>query len=98
MLVPRVWSKWAQKRVHSEGLELKRYRLRGGSAPAKMSKAETAPPEKFENRLVEPAILHWSSPETWVTQCTGHMGDTFGPNGWSSGSSTRVSKSKYPKS
>src|SRR5207302_10080512 len=27
------------------------------------------------------AILHWSSPETWVTQCTGHMGDTFGPNG-----------------
>src|SRR5215469_3463238 len=29
-----------------------------------------------------------------VTQRTGHMGDTFGPNGFSSGSSTRVSKSK----
>jgi hypothetical protein len=41
---------------------------------------------------------HGSGPDTWVTQRTGHMGDTFGPNGLSSGSSTRVSKSKYPKS
>ena len=40
----------------------------------------------------------WSSPDTWVTQCTGYMGDTFGPNGFSSGSSTRVSRSKYPRS
>jgi hypothetical protein len=39
-----------------------------------------------------------SSPDTWVTQCTGYMGDTFGPNGFSSGSSTRVSRSKYPRS
>jgi hypothetical protein len=27
-----------------------------------------------------------SDPETWVTERTGHMGDTFGPNGFSSGS------------
>jgi hypothetical protein len=26
------------------------------------------------------------------------MGDSFGPNGFSSGSRTRVSRSKYPKS
>ena len=38
-------------------------------------------------------ICFWSGPEAWVTQCTGHMGDTFGPSGFSSGSSTRVSKS-----
>jgi hypothetical protein len=35
--------------------------------------------------------LTWSSPETWVTECTGYMGNTFGPKGFSSGSSTRVS-------
>jgi len=28
----------------------------------------------------------------------GDMGNTFGPNGFSSGSSTRVSRSKYPRS
>src|SRR5882724_11607063 len=39
-----------------------------------------------------------SSPETWVTECTGYMGNTFGPKGFSSGSNTRVSRSKYPKS
>jgi len=39
-----------------------------------------------------------SRPDTWVTLCTGYMGNTFGPNGFSSGSSTRVSRSKYPKS
>jgi hypothetical protein len=54
--------------------------------------------EKFENRPLGPTISNRSGPGTWVTQCTGHMGDTFGPNGLSSGSSTRVSKSKYPKS
>src|ERR1700675_4731910 len=37
-----------------------------------------------------------SSPETWVTECTGYIGNTFGPKGFSSGSSTRVSRSKYP--
>jgi hypothetical protein len=35
-----------------------------------------------------------SDPETWVTELTGHMGDTFEPNGFSSGSSTRVSRSQ----
>src|SRR5215467_7959848 len=39
-----------------------------------------------------------SSPETWVTECTGYIGNSFGPKGFSSGSSTRVSRSKYPKS
>src|SRR5712664_3062890 len=39
-----------------------------------------------------------SNPETWVTECTGYIGNNFGPNGFSSGSSTRVSRSKYPKS
>src|ERR1700758_5269920 len=38
--------------------------------------------------------LFKSSPETWVTECTGHMGNAFGPNGFSSGSKTLVSKSK----
>jgi hypothetical protein len=36
----------------------------------------------------------WSNPETWVTECTGYMGNNFGPNGLSNGSNTRVSKSK----
>ena len=35
-----------------------------------------------------------SGPETWVTECTGYIGDNLGPNGLSSGSSTRVSRSK----
>jgi len=39
-----------------------------------------------------------SDPETWVTECTGYMGNTFGPNGLSIGSKTRVSRSKYPRS
>jgi hypothetical protein len=39
-----------------------------------------------------------SGPGTWVTECTGYMGNTFGPKGFSSGSNTRVSRSKYPKS
>src|SRR5258706_3163107 len=45
-----------------------------------------------------PTIKIGSSPETWVTECTGSMGNTFGPKGFSSGSSTRVSRSKYPRS
>src|ERR1700723_4035858 len=32
--------------------------------------------------------------ETWVTERTDHMGDTFGPNGFSGGSSPWVSKSQ----
>src|SRR5437899_3753501 len=39
-----------------------------------------------------------SNPDTWVTECTGYIGNNFGPNGFSSGSSTRASRSKYPKS
>jgi hypothetical protein len=35
-----------------------------------------------------------SSPETWVTECTGYMGNNLGPNGLSSGSRTLVSRSK----
>src|ERR1700720_3223037 len=35
--------------------------------------------------------LNGSSPETWVTECTGYMGNSFGPKGFSSGSNTRVS-------
>jgi hypothetical protein len=35
-----------------------------------------------------------SDPETWVTERTGHMGDTFGPNGFSRGSSPWVYKSQ----
>ena len=39
-----------------------------------------------------------SVPETWVTECTGYIGNNLGPNGLSSASSIRVSRSKYPKS
>jgi hypothetical protein len=42
------------------------------------------------------ATLPRSGPETWVTLRTGYMGNTLGPNGFSSGSSSRVSRSKYP--
>jgi hypothetical protein len=45
-----------------------------------------------------PTISFRSDPETWVTECTGYIGNTFGPKGFSSGSNTRVSRSKYPKS
>ena len=45
-----------------------------------------------------PTIRSWSGPDTWVTQRTDYIGNTFGPNGFSSGSNTRVSRSKYPKS
>jgi hypothetical protein len=49
-------------------------------------------------KAVSTRIIAGSGPETWVTQRTGYMGNTFGPNGFSSGSNTRVSRSKYPKS
>src|SRR6266403_1122895 len=45
-----------------------------------------------------PPFKSRSNPETWVTECTGYMGNTFGPNGFSRGSNTRVSRSKYPRS
>ena len=35
-------------------------------------------------------ILPGSSPETWVTECTGYISNNLGPKGLSSGSSTRV--------
>ena len=53
-------------------------------------------PERFVKGESERTL--GSGPETWVTQRTGYMGNTFGPNGFSSGSSTRVSRSKYPRS
>jgi hypothetical protein len=49
------------------------------------------------SNLPGPTIVPRSGPGTWVTQRTDYMGNTFGPNGLSSGSSTRVSRSKYPK-
>ena len=42
--------------------------------------------------------IHRPSPETWVTECTGYMGNTFGPNGFSSSSGARVSGAASPKS
>ncbi len=47
---------------------------------------------------LSPTNLFRSDPDTWVTECTGYIGDNLGPNGLSSGSSARVSRSKYPKS
>src|SRR6267142_2073175 len=38
------------------------------------------------------SITPGSSPDTWVTQRTDYIGNTFGPNGFSSGSNTRVSR------
>src|SRR5215469_24710 len=43
---------------------------------------------------LSPTISLWSGPDTWVTECTGYMGNTFGPKGFSSGSKTLVSQSK----
>ncbi len=31
-----------------------------------------------------------SNPETWVTECTGYLGDNLGPKGLSSGSSIEI--------
>src|SRR5262245_46884614 len=39
-----------------------------------------------------------SIPVTWVTDYSGDMGNTDGPNGLSIGSSRQVSSSKYPRS
>jgi hypothetical protein len=38
--------------------------------------------------------LRWSIPDTWVTVHSGDMGNTFGANGFSIGSSRHVSSSK----
>jgi hypothetical protein len=43
---------------------------------------------------VIPTIFTWSIPDTWVTVHSGDMGNTFGPNGFSIGSSRHVSSSK----
>jgi hypothetical protein len=37
-----------------------------------------------------PPDFSGSGPGTWVTQCTGYIGNTFGPTGFSSGSNTRL--------
>ena len=42
--------------------------------------------------------IQWSIPVTWVTVHSGGIGNTFGPNGLSMGSSLQVSSSKYPSS
>jgi hypothetical protein len=34
-----------------------------------------------------------SDPDTWATECTGYIGNTFGPKGFAGGSNTRVSRS-----
>src|SRR6266568_775789 len=47
---------------------------------------------------LSPTIFSLSDPDTWVTECTGYIGDNLGPKGLSSGSSIRVSRSKYPRS
>ncbi len=39
-----------------------------------------------------------SVPDTWVTVYSGGMGNTFGPKGFSMGSSLQVWWSKYPRS
>jgi hypothetical protein len=39
-----------------------------------------------------------SIPDTWVTVYSGDMGNTFGPKGFSIGSSLHVSRSKYARS
>jgi hypothetical protein len=39
-----------------------------------------------------------SIPETWVTDYSGHIGNTFGPKGFASDLSPQVSSSKFPKS
>src|SRR5687768_16667367 len=45
-----------------------------------------------------PTILRGSIPVTWVTDYSGDMGNTDGPNGFSIGSRRQVSSSKYPRS
>lgn len=43
------------------------------------------------------ATPFWSNNGDMGAECTGHIGNNLGPNGLSSGSSTRVSISKYPR-
>src|SRR4029453_1311550 len=45
-----------------------------------------------------PPTFLGSFPDTWVTVHSEHIGNTFGPNGLSIGSSRHVSSSKKPKS
>jgi hypothetical protein len=40
----------------------------------------------------------WVQPGDMGYRCTGYMGDNLGPKGLSSGSITRVSRSKYARS
>ena len=49
------------------------------------------------SNLPGPTIVPWSNPDTRATERTGCIGNNLGPNGLSSGSSTGVSRSKYPK-
>ena len=53
-------------------------------------------PERFVKGESERTNV--SDPDTWVTECTSYIGNTFGPKGFSGGSKTRVSRSKYPRS
>ena len=50
------------------------------------------------SNLSERAKTTGSIPDTWVTVYSGDMGNTFGPKGFSIGSSLQVSWSKYPRS
>jgi hypothetical protein len=43
---------------------------------------------------VIPTNFQWSIPVTWVTVHSGDIGNTFGPNGFSMGSSLQASSSK----
>jgi hypothetical protein len=44
------------------------------------------------------ASSKWSLLDTWVTDYTDDIGNTFGPKGFARGSSLQVSSSKYPRS
>jgi len=50
----------------------------------------------FQLRMLGDAIALGSIPVTWVTDYSGDMGNTVGPNGFSIGSRRQVSSSKYP--
>src|SRR6266403_4307560 len=71
-----------------------------GQKPTGKSNCPVAATNSPRKVLKSPPWAHHSfkgsRPETWVTQRTGYIGNNFGPNGFASGSSTRVSRSKYP--
>jgi hypothetical protein len=48
----------------------------------------------FQLGMLGDAIAEWSIPDTWGTDYSGHIGNTFAPNGFSTGSSRHVSSSK----